>query len=434
MTVRALGHTESLFASLTSTGAMLVVNAVVVNARLDPDLAPQIHHLLQARHPFLSLCLQGSGQDWRWQTCSAKVPLSIAQVEADSFQGRLTALMEQQSNLPLMLGGLLWRVQLLLGAEQSALIISIHHSISDGLSAAALLAEWLSRHQQLLQQALIRPMRLAMRPSIHQALNHSLPTLRTSPFCEPISVKQTQAWLEPGKATIKSHNKLQLIRFDSASTSALLKLARTQGVSLTVLLYAVAVETALALAKMPTDSVSVGGNANLRPIVEPAIDERELACYVSMFSFAVACGDEDDLWQRAQQIHRLYQQRVATGLHLVSCNDDWWKQQAPRRAEHDVQRVAGRFNCIHLSNLGDIAHLFSALAEQGLEAQQYHFTAAQHLIGAIFWLGAQTVAGALTITLNCVEPIVSADMRQAFARQFKVRLLALSSSKPNEDD
>jgi len=424
MTIRALGHTESLFASLTSSGAMLVVNAVVVKGRLNADLAPQIHQLLLARHPFLSFCLQGDGQHWRWQNCSAPLELKVDYLESQAFQPGLAELMEQQSNQPLLVGGPLWRVRLLVGAEQSALIISLHHCICDGLSASALLAEWLSYHQQLLQKVAIQPKRLALRPSVHQALNHQMPPQGGSPFCAPLSSKQAKAWLVQSEVSLKSRNKLQLISFEAAQTSALLKLARAHQLSLTILLYAVAIETALALAKIPTDSVSAGGNANLRPIIEPAVDEQELACYVSMFSFNVACFDDDDFWQRAKRIHHLYQQQVATGLHLISCNDDWWRQQASR-TEQDMQLVAGRFNCIHLSNLGNIEHLFAASREQGLEAQQYYFTAAQHLMGSIFWLGTQTLAEGLTVTVNCVEPIVSQSMRREFAEQFKARLLSL---------
>ncbi len=425
MTIRALGHTESIFASLTSSGAMLVVNAVVVKGQLNADLAPQIHQLLQARHPFLSLCLAGGGQQWAWQNCSAAVELGVDYLESQPFQQRFADIMEQQCNLPLSVGGQLWRVRLLIGAEQSALIISLHHCICDGLSASSLLAEWLSLHQQLLQQVTIKPSRLTLRPSIHQALNHQVAPQSDIPFCMPISTEKTKAWLAQSEVNAKSRNKLQLINFSAEQTSALLQLARAHQLSLTIVLYAAAIEIALALAKTPTDSVSVGGNANLRPIIEPAVDEQELACYVSMFSFDVACFEDDDFWQRAQRIHHLYQQRVATGVHLVSCNDDWWQHQAPRRSEDDIQLVAGRFSCIHLSNLGNIEHLFSSTREQGLVAQHYYFTAAQHLMGSIFWLGTQTLDGALSVTLNCVEPIVCDNMRHEFAEQFKMCLLGL---------
>ena len=144
-----------------------------------------------------------------------------------------------------------------------------------------------------------------------------------------------------------------------------------------------------------------------------------------MFSFDIETKASLSFWQRAQQIKQAYRQQVATGLHLVSCNDNWWEAQAPRRVDDEMQQVAGRFNCMHLSNLGNLEAVFAAVESSNLVPQQYYFTAAQHLVGAIFWLGAQSLAGALSITVNCVEPMVDEAMRKDFAGLLKSRLLAL---------
>ncbi|WP_411993848.1 condensation domain-containing protein [Agarivorans sp. DSG3-1] len=428
MTIRPLGVTEALFAELTSTGAMLVVNAVCVRGQINPAHIAHIHQLLQQRHPLLSVCLSQVDEQWQWLPSSKPPSVEVIEFNGDDavFPQFLTEHMQQQTNTPLSASGLLWRVRVLIGAEQSALIVSMHHSICDGLSATALLAEWLERHQQVAEQQAPQFVPFAIRQCVHHAIPDIDLSTGESPFCSPITPEQTSAWLSQTSPQSMQQNKLALLAFSQQQTTQLLALARENHVSLTILLYTAAVETALALAKSNTTLVSAGGNANVRPIVEPPADEHELACYVSMFSFAVDCSAEQTFWQRAQQVNALYQQQVNTGLHLVSCSDEWWQAQAPRRADDDMKQVAGRFNCLHLSNLGNIAPLFAQASATALVPQQYYFTAAQHLIGAIFWLGSQSLAGALTVTINCVEPMISAEMRNNFVEQFKQCLLAMS--------
>lgn len=427
MTIRQLGKTESLFAELTSTGAMLVVNAVTVTGKINTHFIPRIHQLLQLRHPFLSLCLKQVAQQWQWQECSNQPELEVAEIDESKLplSQALRDAMQLQTNTPLNVGGPLWRVSVLLGQQQSALVISMHHSICDGLSAASLLAEWLERHQQMAQQMVPDIQRLSIRAGVHQALAMDEYSVDDNPFATPISPAQAGVWLNQAGLTQSQQNKLELLNFSQQQSQRLLAISRKHQVSLTITLYCAAIEVAAKIARSPVSKVSAGGNANVRPIVEPPVNQQELACYVSMFSFEVASDSSQGFWQRAQKIKQAYKERVDSGLHLVSCNDNWWEAQAPRRADDEMQQVAGRFNCLHLSNLGPLELVFDSLEGSGLVPQQYYFTAAQHLVGAIFWLGAQSVAGALSLTVNCVEPMVDQAMRNDFSSLLKQRLLGL---------
>ncbi|WP_220719349.1 condensation domain-containing protein [Agarivorans litoreus] len=427
MTIRQLGKTESLFADLTSSGAMLVVNAVTVTGKINTHFIPRIHQLLQLRHPFLSLCLKQVAQQWQWQECASQPECEFIHIDETKlpFMQALSDTMQQQTNIPLEVGGPLWRVSVLLGQQQSGLIISMHHSICDGLSAASLLAEWLLRHEQVAQQTVPEIQALSVRACVHDALALDEYAINDNPFAKPITAAQAGVWLNQTGLKQEQHNKLELLSFSQEQSQRLLAVCRQHQVSLTIALYGAAAEAAIALAKSPAIGVSAGGNANVRPIVEPPVDHQELACYVSMFSFEIEGKEPLDFWQRVQQIKQAYREKVATGLHLVSCNDNWWNAQAPRRADDEMQQVAGRFNCMHLSNLGRLDSMFAELDSINIVPQRYYFTAAQHLVGAIFWLGAQSLGGCLSITVNCVEPMVDEAMRKNFAGLFKSRLLAL---------
>ncbi|UPW18956.1 condensation domain-containing protein [Agarivorans sp. TSD2052] len=428
---RPLGVTESLFAEFTVSGAMLVVNAASIKGKIDTGLIPQIQGLLQQRHPLLNVSLSKTALQWNWIEASGEPLVEVleADIKPAEFEQQLGEIMQLQCNTPLKLGGALWRVSVLNGAEQSALIISIHHSICDGLSAAALLGEWIQRYNQLKQDVCASPSRFAIREGLHASLNPPDFSVDDSPFCVPISTKDALAWLNApleSEPLVEAINCLELCYFSQRQTQQLLVLCRQRGFSLNIVLYSVALGVALALAEYPPSHLSAGGNANVRPLVEPPVTEQELACFVSMFSFTVDADLSDNVWQRAAKVKAGYQQKVASGLHLASCNDDWWKAQPPRRLGDDFAQCQGRFNAIHLSNLGNISHLFN-LTEGDLTLRHYYFTAAQHVVGSIFWLGAQTVNDQLSITLNCVAPGVSASMRRRFIDSFRHELLALLS-------
>ena len=252
---------------------MLVVNSVSVAGSINPHFVPRIHQLLQLRHPFLSLCLTQQDQQWQWQECPRQTEFALIKIDEARlpFAQALSDTMQQQTNIPLKIGEPLWRVTVLQGQQQSALIISMHHSICDGLSAASLLAEWLERHEQVARQEVPDIQRLAVRACVHEALGLDEFSADQNPFATPINPAQAAVWINQANLEQQQVNKLELLSFSQAQTQGLLALSRQHQVSLTIALYCAAAEVAASLARSPTDSVSAGGNANVRPIVEPPV-------------------------------------------------------------------------------------------------------------------------------------------------------------------
>jgi hypothetical protein len=106
-------------------------------------------HAVQARHPALrSRVTVGPWKQPRFEPCSGPMPIRVASIPPG--EGPLTALMEEEIEPPLDTEkGPLFRITAAERGEGWALVLTLHHSIADGICGSRLLLELLSTIEAL---------------------------------------------------------------------------------------------------------------------------------------------------------------------------------------------------------------------------------------------------------------------------------------------
>lgn len=308
---RPLGFMESCMAGLEQAvpGSMQLVAAAQLHGPLDECAAAEAFRLLQHRHPLLRARFE-LGDEWRLECTgdTTEPPVELARFGdgagwEDVFQ--------RQCQTPLPSSGPLWRALLLGdGTASSFLFLTINHAITDGLSQAALVRQFVSAHNRLVAGGHpdVRP--LPLRPPVERLLEHA-----RSVRSETAPLPETARWRREMVVPAAERRPRHICRTLAPSTVRQLRdRARREGTTVNGALVSALIAAG---PSVPTcDAVtSCLIPTNIRGLINPPIPSEEMGIYFRDVRLLLDVEDvRMGFWKRARRCTEMHRAGLDAAL------------------------------------------------------------------------------------------------------------------------
>jgi NRPS condensation-like uncharacterized protein len=398
--LRQLGGFETVLWLLDQTRSIHFVTAAEIAGHIPVSQWEKGLESLQRRHPLLSVCIREKGplQPAFYRVEGRPIPLRVVQDEAESRLDReLEAEMDQTfdySVAPLM------RAVLIEGKDRSTIILTIHHSIGDGISALYLVRD-------LLQAISGQPLSSLPLPPTHESLLGIYSTAAAA-STKNAAIPPTTAATTPSRPPSSNDYRvpqalprIQHTQLSPAETTSLIERCRKEGTTVHGALCAAFV---LAGRQALTDW-------HARPIrVQSLISSRkaldikdDLCVYFATHMLTVDSHPLTDFWELARQTKH----NLAASETKEAIRENARLLQGVADAEAGVLatdqiRLEGFANEIQLSNLGIAPYgsTFGALQVRSVwGGMSFSGGDDQYVAGIV------TANGSLSILLGARKPL-----------------------------
>lgn len=414
--LRALGNIERGCWLIDQAAPMNVLAVAQVRGRLDVARVPQALQRLQWRHPLLRVCVQldDDGAPTYFEA-DAPIPFSVIDRRDGSHFHQLVT---DERNRPFRWDQApLLRLSILRGDDESDLVFTMHHLISDGASSTYILRDLLTAISDpaVASAWTALPLRPAledlMPPSERgrQGLQRSAQFLAQQAWTffaqRPRLLLEQQAFPSSLRRSAVSHQQLS-----QGETRSLLTACRSHRVTLhgalcAALLLAVGAEVREE-SSIPEPVLGCCTPVNLRRVLQPPIGE-DLGLYVGpIVTFhRVAEGTPLSVLatELTQQIHKARSDGVPTQALATQSRLLPPRVSPQRAAKHLYNRL---FGTVSVTNMGvlDIPLLYG-----DLRLSAVHIGGSNNAFGSLISIGVTTLDGQLFLNFNYNERIVSAD-------------------------
>ncbi len=417
--LRALGNIERGCWLIDQAAPMNVLAVAQVRGRLDVARVPQALRRLQWRHPLLRVCVQvdDDGAPMYFEA-DAPIPFSVIDRRDGSHFHQLVT---DERNRPFRWDQApLLRLSILRGDDESDLVFTMHHVISDGASSTYILRDLLTAigDPAVASAWTALPLRPAledlMPPSERgrQGLQRSVRFLAEQAwtFCvrRPRLLSEQQAVPSSERRSAVSHQQLS-----QEQTRELLAACRSHGVTLhgtlcAALLLAVGAEVRDE-SSIPEPILGCCTPVNLRRFLLPAIGE-DLGLYVGpIVTFHHITARTELLALAAeltQQIHTARSNGVPTQALATQSRLLPPRVSPQRAAKHLYNRL---FGTVSVTNMGV---LDIPLQYGDLRLSAVHIGGSNNAFGSLISIGVTTLDGQLFLNFNYNERIVRTDRLQ----------------------
>ncbi|MBS1149144.1 MAG: monooxygenase, FAD-binding protein [Myxococcaceae bacterium] len=296
------------------------------NARITGPLTAEVLRAalpaVRARHPHLRARIATDAAGHPGFRHDEVPPLELTVVAGGDWVKEL----EREINQPFALQGPLARFTLVpTGPGEAYLLITIHHSVGDGMSGAFLMRDLLEACAQAVAGQTPRLAELAESASIDEGLppagrglrawGHHLRfisrelsvALRSG---RPLKVRRDQHhYAHSRRARVIPH------QLDPVFAERLLTRARAEQTTVHGALSAAMLLGTLADAQVERAGVTFGTPVNVRALLAPAIAE-QLGFYISMVSYRAVVDAKVPLWDLARAVRRQLEGTIARGDQL----------------------------------------------------------------------------------------------------------------------
>ena len=413
--LRALGNIERGCWLIDQTAPMNVVAVAQVRGRLELERLKSALDLVQRRHPLLRVCVQVEGGTPFYCLSDTAIPFEVLP-RRGPIHWQQVATDERNRSFRWDVAPLV-RMTVLHGEDESELIVTLHHMISDGLTCIYLVRDLLLA---LSGQAMAAPLTpLPERPALEALMPESergmMGLKRSARFIakqawtffalRPQLLREQKVVPSANRRSAVSHQQLS-----RAETSALLAACRKHGVTVhgvlcAALLLAVGAEVR---AESPAPSHRLGccTPVNLRRVLSPTIGE-DVGLYVGPIVTFHRIDASTELFALAGQLTRQLQTARGEGVPAVSLATQSRllpSRISPQRAaQHLYNRL---FGTVSVTNMGV---LDIPISYQDLHLTALHIGGANNPYGSLISIGATTLAEQLFLNFNYNEEIVSEE-------------------------
>ena len=412
--LRILGNIERGCWLIDQTAPMNVLAVAQVRGRLDPARLSAALDLVQRRHPLLRVCVQVDGGVPSYFYSDAPIPLAVIERRDGTHWHEVVT---DERNRPFRWDRApLLRLTVLYGADESELIFTMHHLISDGASSTYILRDLLlALSGQAAASAFAplpeRPALEALMPSSERGLSGLTRSTRFLAeqawtfFARRPRLLSAQQSVPPAeRRSAVSHQQLS-----RDETTALLAACRSHGVTLhgalcAALLLAVGAEVR-AESPAPDHLLGCCTPVNLRRVLRPEIGE-DIGLYVGPIVTFHRLTARTELFALAaeltKQIHAARTNGVPA-LALATQSRLLPSRVSPQQAaRHLYNRL---FGTVSVTNMG----VLDIPLEYGdLHLTAVHIGGANNPYGSLISIGVTTLAGQLFMNFNYNERIVGA--------------------------
>lgn len=413
--LRALGNIERGCWLIDQTAPMNVLAVAQVQGRLDVSRLAGSLESLQRRHPLLCVCVQVEGGVPFYVESDTPIPfVVIDRRDSTHFHQVVT----DERNRPLRSDRApLLRLTVLHGEEESDLIFTMHHLISDGASSTYILRDLLWALAGQTPAAALAP--LPLRPALEDLMpgtERGLSGLRrgarflaaaawTFFARRPLLLSEQESVPSAARRSAVSHQQLS-----RDETTALLAACRSHHVTLhgalcAALLLAVGAEVR-ADSPAPDHLLGCCTPVNLRRVLQPEIGE-DLGLYVGPIVTFHRLTSRTELFALAAELTGQIHAARAEGVPAVALATQ--SRLLPPRvspqqaARHLYNRL---FGTVSVTNMG----VLDVPLEYGdLQLRAVHIGGANNPYGSLISIGVTTLAGQIFLNFNYNERIVSAE-------------------------
>lgn len=421
---RELGPTETFFAFAHEHTAMLVVNAITFTGNMESNRLRVAIAKVKVAHPIL--CMRTIQKDGLWffhHSAHDEIELKMTHLITGSWhdiaQYEIHTPFDITSHRPLI------RFHLIqISDSQQVLLLVGSHVILDGISSTSIMEQILQVYANLdmpLKTHKFQPaMDILCQHLMVNPEHISQDTLATD--------EEIAHVIDRGSSNIAERkNRLLTLTLDETSSTKLINFCRQQGVTMNALLYAVAQKAIyITNGSISSQSITSGGNTNFRNACKPSLNKQDLGCYISMFAFRADVTADSTFWNLVQQNHQSLTKILNSTALVHSTRQEFWNNiLSPDAIYERGQCRQGRFNVLHLSNMGRLS-LEEHYAD--IKICSYHFFAGQHVLGASYWVGALTINKKLCISLITIDPIISDEKTQVFKEHILTELHTIAKT------
>lgn len=427
---RALDTTEAIFEVFGRFEAYQTAHTAVVEGPLTATILAEALRRTQARHPSLRVRIEGG------RFVAGPVVGGPAWVGAAVDAETIRAEAERSLHRPLGAEGELpWRVGFLRGAAPEgphALILNVHHSLTDGLGSLRILSDLLTYCSEVVSgvpfgQGL--PARepfpplddvLAPHPTAAQLLSHRarnvLRRLGAGAAASPLPLA-----FERTAPAAERRTGIVFGEVPKESFAALHREARKHAASLNGVLSALALD---ALGKLsPHADTTLSTQVSLRSRCAPAAPVEHVGCFVSNVTTRHPLRDLRPLWVRAKELSAAVQARLDSNEAQIALRAGRGRTEAlaaSMRAVEADDGAQGRVGALSISNRGPVPRVdFGQFRLRAL-----YSPASLHRIGPQLQLSLGTVDDVLCCTVSHPMPVVSERTARAFLEFFVAEVAA----------
>ncbi|NMG22441.1 phthiocerol/phthiodiolone dimycocerosyl transferase family protein [Brasilonema bromeliae] len=402
---RELGKMEKAMETLNRDGAgFLVVTVGRIKGPLNAEMVRLALDLVQRRHPRLNSRIVGSLDNLHFQT--GEMPLIPLRVVDKLHDEQWTDVVLEELNEKIDSSKGLLRAVLILPMNKSCvnyLILTVHHSISDGLSCLQLYSEILAYCQSFASNdPITQVISLPTLPPVEELLPESKKELRKEPLRnlpEPLGVET----LGFEKCVPMELRRCGLVhrQLDAELTQQLVNICRqekttVQGALCAAMLFA-------AVRKIRTGQtndvrVSCRSPIDLRQRLKPVISNGNMIALVSSVMSFHTLQLNTSFWELArdikQQLHAgLEREEIFTGVLTFSQNVELLLRQP-----HEVLAT------VSVSNVGrvNIPRVYGSL-----ELEEISFVPSIAAYGGVFYAAVTTFQGKIFLNFPFSEPAIS---------------------------
>lgn len=437
--LRVLGNIERGCWLIDQTAPMNVLAVAQVRGRVALARLSVALELVQRRHPLLRVCVQVEDGLPAYFYSDAPIPLAVMERRDDThWQEVVTA----ERNRPFCSDQApLLRLTVLHAEEESELIFTMHHLISDGASSTFILRDLLLALSGQASASSLPPLpeRQALEDLMPQSERGLSGLKRSAHFLaeqawtffvrRPLLLAEQQSVPPLERRSAVSHQQLT-----KEETSSLLSVCRSHGVTLHGALCAallIAVGAEVRTESVATDNLlGCCTPVNLRRVLQPQIGE-DIGLYVGPIVTFHRLTAHTELFALATELTKqLHAARtagvparaLATQSRLLP---SWVSPQ--QAAKHLYNRL---FGTVSVTNMG----VLDIPLEYGdLRLTAVHIGGANNPYGSLISIGVTTLAGQHFLNFNYNEQIVS-DERIQRVVSATMRAIRSSSTHPQIRD
>ncbi|ROS05541.1 condensation domain-containing protein [Sinobacterium caligoides] len=419
--MRQLGQREAkqAIAHQDNHGLMQISNVATIKGVVSAEKLLRAIHCAYQRHPLLRARIQFQQRTWHF----------IYDVMFDASQHRyqrkqcssVEQEMADEVQRPLDQTQYLWRTRLvdIADSDESYLVLTTHHSMSDGSGCFVLINDIVNYYNTADDQGGVEslPERACLedscRPLDHQADGVD----RREYFKDMVWPVAAAAPLAQRQPLIKESV------FTKDAMTALVSLSRAAGVTLNAVISALLFRTTFQLAGAPAVLKAIVPK-NMRPEMTNGVDYRELGAFFETAYIYADKRDSHDLLQLSKALRRQYQ-TMANSTEALS-----YAELADDLAQlgNDASTVFDQH--LIISNLGRLSTLY----QQGeLSLLDYRFNGAIHSANYFLLCGVVTVNDALICSFNFTQPLVHEHTASRFVEQFRASVQQLVADYYRDD-
>lgn len=425
---RALDAMERMTDRFDRAATLNFTTVVECDGVLPDEALRRALRAVEARHPLLRSAITegGAGDGPRFVPgAAAEIPVDVEDGDAERVQ---TLVQRSLVHRPWALAGPRGYLRVVrMGSERSILLLTLHHTVSDGSSGFLLVRDLLRASQGLpLGGHLPSP-----------GPKHFLPppTDQTSAAVrrmldELAALGQPSRFQDQEAPAAQRVPHVRVLRLTRSATDRML--SRCKGAGGTVQGWLVAVLARAVAAELTRDRahesvvLRVGHPVDLRRYLDrwhggqAEIGER-VGYYVSAVDTAHRVGRQQDLPALAREVSTALQMALERGYPLLTgpVAGVTLHQRTVEMADEAFRAFAEQhamLGAFGLSNLGRLEALGLSGEVGALRVRSGYFVTASSVFGAL-GAAASTFAGRLTLALQCVAPLMGQDRFERVAAQ-----------------